>query len=191
MDDLSVVDAVAIPRHRMDVKLGDHSFTAEGREEKCDEQYLRFIEAAIALANATGKQGKSNDKSLKSAGTSVGDLDHDEDADGLERQWDRAFKRKDNRLSLITLPSTNNQRADAIILLLYGFQTLFNQDAVSCIDLMDAAKQSGLRIDRVDRNLPTSYKLFYNRGGTGKGMRYSLNNVGLRRAQEILEEMYE
>jgi hypothetical protein len=192
MDDLSVVDAVAT-KHRMDVKLADHSFTVEGSEEKCDAQYERFLATIITLANIAGQQVQSSPKRLASDGPTklTADPDHVDDGDVIERQWERAFKRKDSRLSLITLPSTSNQRADAIILLLYGFQTLFDQDAVSCIDLMDAAKQSGLRIDRVDRNLPTSYKQFYNRGGTGKGMRYSLNNVGLRRAQEILEQMYE
>lgn len=113
------------------------------------------------------------------------------DGNSIEHVWDRAYKRKDNRLSLITLPSTSTQKADAIILLMYGFQTLFSHEAVSCMDLMDAAKQSGLRIDRIDRNLPMAYRAYYNRGGSGKGTRYSLNNVGLRHAQTILEKMYE
>jgi hypothetical protein len=46
------------------------------------------------------------------------------------------------------------QKADALIQLMYGFQTLFSQDAFSCMDLMDAAKHSGLRIDRIDRDPP-------------------------------------
>jgi hypothetical protein len=189
MDDLSVVDSVHT-KHRMDVKLGEHSFTVEGSEEKCDEQFQRFLNA-VSLANAAGNQSKSIPKRIVDART--GDQDGDDGAseNDIERAWDRAYKRKDDRLSLITLPSTKAQKADALILIMYGFQTLYNQDAATATDIMDAAKQSGLRIDRIDRNLPVSYKAYYNRGGTGKGMRYSLNNVGLRYAQSILEEMYD
>jgi hypothetical protein len=191
MDDLSVVDAVAA-KHRMDVKLADNSFTVEGREEKCDEQFQRFIDAAVAIAQANASQPRPESKRLPSSTVTPASAGAEGDGGaGIEHTWDRAYKRKDNRLSLIALPSTTSQRADALILLMYGFQTLLDQDAVSCMDLMDAAKQSGLRIDRVDRNLPTAYGAYYLRGGSGKGTRYSLNNVGLRHAQDVLEKMYD
>jgi hypothetical protein len=56
---------------------------------------------------------------------------------------------------------------------------------------MESAKQSGLRIDRVNRNLPKAHQQFLITGGTGKGARYSLNNRGMAYAQELLEGMFE
>src|SRR4051794_19246992 len=122
MDDLSVVDAVPT-KHRMDVKLGDHSFTVEGSEEKCDEQFQRFLTAAVALANGNGRQSKVAAKGI-SQDSVRGQVNSDpESHDEIEHVWDRAYRRKDNRLSLITLPSTKLQKADSLILIMYGFQT--------------------------------------------------------------------
>ena len=102
-----------------------------------------------------------------------------------------AYLRKDNKLSLHVLPKTKNSVADSLVLLIYGFQKLLGLEAVSSIALMEAAKQSGLRIDRVDRNIPVEHGKLVIRGGQGKGTRYSVNNRGAAYAQELLEKLFE
>lgn len=115
----------------------------------------------------------------------------DEDGDPVEGNWDRVFKRTDDQLSLLLLPNGKFRNADSIVLLIYGYQKLYGQNGVPVTSLMEAAKQSGLRIDRVNRNLPKSHQQFLITGGTGKGARYSLNNRGMAYAQELLEGMFE
>lgn len=178
--------------HRMKVRFGDHAFMVSGREDVVKEQYDRFVEAAVAIAQASAGPAKSPAKSSKSAnGHDVESGVDSMDSALVDAKWDRVFKRKDDQVSLIVLPSTKTQVSDALILILYGFQTLLKAESVSCVDMMAAAKVSGVRIGRIDRALPAAYGCYYHKGGFAKGTRYTLNNQGLRYAQELLEEMFE
>jgi hypothetical protein len=100
----------------------------------------------------------------------------------------RAFRIEGEQVSLRVLPPTNGSRdADALVLLLYGYLRINNQQDVSADALMAAARQSGIQRDRIDRTVPSE---FVNRGGARKGVRYSLNNRGIIKAEELLESMF-
>jgi hypothetical protein len=94
-------------------------------------------------------------------------------------------------LSLLVMPQTQTVNADSIILLIYGYQKLLKRDAVNSTELMESAKWSGLRIDRIDRSLVNGHAAFIVKGGSRKGSRYSLNNRGMLYAQELLEKMFD
>jgi hypothetical protein len=171
----------AIP-YRLKVRLGPHEFEAEGPEASVKEQFATFV--TIANTTPVPKNGSSN---LQRGSNGSGDPEVEPGAGS----WDRAYKRKGDQISLHVLPETKTQNADAIILILYGHQMLLEQESVTSLVLMEAAKQSGLRIDRIDRNLPASHKQYVISGGTGKGTRYSLNNRGAAYAQEMLDKMFD
>jgi hypothetical protein len=170
--------------YRLKVRLGSHEFEAEGTEEVVKDQFALFLTAAQS-ATVNVPETPSAHSSKSEGASTLGE------ADDIERLWNRAFKRKEDQLSLHGLPETKSQNADSLVLLIYGYHELLKQDSVQSTTLMDAAKQSGLRIDRIDRNIPTAYNQYVIRGGNGKGSRYSLNNRGLAYAQSLLEDMYE
>lgn len=186
------MEAVKAGSYRLKVRLGSHEFEADGPEEVVREQFAIFLQAANSLG-AAAPSPRSNSQSESGQGNGEqGRAGESEEGNGdVESMWNRAYKRNGDRLSLHVLPQTKTQNADAILLLLYGYQTILKQESVKTTDAMDAAKQSGLRIDRIDRNLPASHNALVIRGGNGKGTRYSLNNRGLAYAQELLEQMFE
>jgi hypothetical protein len=177
------MSATAAP-HRIRVKYGEAEFDAEGAEDTVKSQYKEFMEF---LASAP-----------KLIATAARDQEEDDDeGDGAvvsKRQSDllkRAFRTEGNDVSLRVLPPGNgdgNRDADALVVLLYGFLRLNSQQEVSAMALMAAARQSGLQRERLDRVVPAD---FVNRGGHRKGVRYSLNNRGIARAEELLERMFD
>jgi hypothetical protein len=183
------MEAVVLSPYRLKVRLGSHEFESEGSEPTVKEQFQLFLNAvnlapAIHAPNGCANGSNAND----SDGNVVDDDSHDED---LESAWSRAYKRDGDQLSLHVLPQTKFANADALILLIYGYQTLLKQESVKSTEVMEAAKMSGLRVDRIERNLPNSHSVFVIKGGNGKGSRYTLNNRGLTYAQELLETMFE
>lgn len=83
------------------------------------------------------------------------------------------------------LPKGQQKLADGLLLLLYGFRKLKQQEMVLSLDLMKAARQSGIQLPRLDRTL-AKHKELVVEGGAGKGKRYGLNNLGITRAEEIM-----
>ncbi|HMO83654.1 MAG TPA: hypothetical protein PKC18_01905 [Lacipirellulaceae bacterium] len=162
--------------YRLKVRVGESEFEAEGPEETVKSQFEMFLTAVSA-----GKNGKS------SASPRTGEGSDDLMSDGT---WGRFYKLEGEfDVSLKVLPSTDNSNADALVLLLYGYLMLRKVDTVGSTDLLAMAKKSGLRIDRIDRNIPVAFGRYLNRGGTRKGCRYSLNNQGQMYAQNLLETL--
>jgi hypothetical protein len=180
------METTAVGSYRLKVRLGAHEFDAEGEKDSVNEQFALFLQAVNSVpaqseAKVNGKASrKDDDNEIRT-----------EDFAATEAILNRAFKAKDEQLSLNVLPQSKFVNADSIMLLLYGYQEILKKDSVQSTDLMDSAKQSGLRIDRLDRALPADYLQFVIKGGSGKGTRYSLNNRGLQYSQEQLERMFD
>jgi hypothetical protein len=166
--------------YRLKVRVGESEFDAEGPENTVKSQFELFLEALSANGNGKSKNGSApghSDSPPRIDGDPIG-----------EETWNRFYKEEgETDVSLKVLPSTDNQNADALILLLYGYLHRKDADTVGSTDLLAMAKKSGLRIDRIDRNIPAGHNRFIGRGGSRRGMRYSLNNQGQRYAQELLE----
>jgi hypothetical protein len=172
--------------YRLKSKIGVNEFDADGPEKVVKEQYQLFLQAIQTLPQVPQNNGSAGTNGYTAPNNTAPPTDED-----IEATWNRAYLRKDNKLSLHVLPKTKTAAADTLVLLMYGFQKLFGLEAVSSIALMEAAKQSGLRIDRVDRSLPTEHAKLVIRGGQGKGTRYSVNNRGAAYAQDLLEKLFE
>jgi hypothetical protein len=170
--------------YRLKVRVADSEFDAEGPEDTVKVQFDAFLAALSSLGKPSqnGKPSKngSRDGSTEALGT---------DADPVgEETWNRFYKLEgETDVSLKVLPATQNQNADALVLLLYGYLHLREVDTVNSADLLNMAKKSGLRIDRIDRNIPAEHNRYISKGGSRRGTRYGLNNQGQAYAQGLLE----
>jgi hypothetical protein len=87
-------------------------------------------------------------------------------------------------LSLRQPPGSKYPEADAVLLLLLGHKQLRNEEDVPVTVLTEALKQSGCHVKRLDRIL-TVYTKDHSvvRSGRGKGGKYRLTNLGLKKAE--------
>lgn len=76
-----------------------------------------------------------------------------------------------------------------MLIIMYGYRILGEQQDITAVTLAESMRQSGLQIDRLDR-IVMVYREFIRRGGAKRGTRYSLNNLGVTRAETILRDMY-
>jgi len=167
--------------HKVRIKLGDAEFEAEGTEESVKQQYADFLAALAARPSPTSQQQHAP-KPADGKPLPAGSLD--------AALMDRVFNLDGDLVSLQFLPKTETATADALMLLLYAYSTLKNQDMVLGTQLTRAARQSGLGIERVDRSFgkyETESLLL--KGGAKKGTKYGLNNQGKVKAQEILNKL--
>ena len=94
---------------------------------------------------------------------------------------------KKGTVSLKLFPRSEDKNPASLLLLLLGFRQLLQKDEVMVTELKAALKQSGCVIDRIDDIAGKSLSSgLINKGGRGKGGRYSLTNAGVRAAQELI-----
>lgn len=170
----------ATQNYRLKLKLGQAEFEAEGPVDQVKEHYQEFL----TLVSKVGSNLKLNESSSVPNGGS-------NESDPIETSWDRVYMRTEDKLSLNIIPDTKFSNGDSILLIIYGYQKLFEKDGVGSQAIMEAAKQSGLRIDRVARSLTSDQSKLVLMGGSGKGARYSLNNRGFQYVESLIEEMFD
>jgi hypothetical protein len=93
-------------------------------------------------------------------------------------------------VSLQVLPPDGpNKASDAALLVLYGNQKLLQMAQVPVTRLKRGLKQSGVQVDRMDR-IMAAHSHITQKGGSGVGGKYSLNNQGLIQAEGMLKKMF-
>lgn len=166
--------------HKLQVKIGDAEFSAEGAESTVKEQFTAFLEAVRGSPVADRKRAETpvppTLRELELGGDETLDDSRVFSVDG------------DNMVSLKVLPKTDTKEADALLVLLFGFRTKLNQTEVNAGRLTVAAKHSGFKVERVDRTMLV-HRSLVNAGGHRRGKRYGLNNQGMARAREIIQSM--
>jgi hypothetical protein len=186
------MEATTAAPYTLKITLAGDTFDGTGREEVVREDYERFLEAKKMMLSFQPLNGKAHiNGHIATNGHAQSNGTPDASPDPLEAVWDRVFMRKGNKISLHVLPSTKTASSDALLMLIYGYQKWLGQESVRSVDLMEAGQQSGLRIDRIDRYLTPEHRKLIIKGGMGKGSRYSLNNRGLKIAQEMLEKLFD
>lgn len=167
--------------YKVTIKIGDAEFSAEGDKATVDAQYKAFLGvlsagAAVSRAAAPAPPADTPDDA-KHASNPADDS-----------KLAKAFVEAKNSVSMNILPQTQSKAADTLLLLLYGYLTLKNQDMVLGSQLIEAARQSGVTLDRVDRTI-TKHQTLLRRSGQRKGAKYGLNNQGVIKAKEMLTAM--
>lgn len=182
------------PVQRLKIKIGDAEFDAEGPSALVTEQYAQFLLAiqAVAVARASATPHRETPTTVPAA-NSPASQDTVVTASATppsEEMLARVFRRDGDGLSLLALPTGPNGDAEGLIMLLYGYQRLCNQTAVTAVALSQAARQSGISLSRLDRTLGSQTE-FIMAAGAHRGRRYSLNNRGVRRAEELVRQLVE
>lgn len=178
---------------KLRVKVGISEFEAEGPAEMVKQQYDDFL-AAVAKVSAAISPAtplpSTPAQAVINAGTGTITGSATLNAVSADRdQFRRVFAENDAVISLRAFPNTETRDADAVLLLIYGYQELRQNDyPVTGVRLMQAAKQSGLQIKRIDRTIEAHDRLVL-KAGMKRGRKYSLNNQGVTRAQELISEM--
>jgi hypothetical protein len=164
-------------------------FEAEGSEETVRALFDTFLAAVRDSVTATPRQPE--EPSTPPASTAPPSPLTDEypgrvDASILNRLFVLA---KDGSVTLRALPNTDNREGDSLLALLYGYQALKDDHAITGTELKKAARQSGVQIDRVDRVMAPYEGTWVTTAGFKKGRKYGLNNQGVRRAGAILTQI--
>lgn len=169
--------------HKIQIKLGDSEFLAEGSEKAVQGQYELFLKALAALpASPPGKNKNVNGDGRPLMPESEID----------QAYLDRVFLRDEETggVSLRILPRTDKNNADALIVLLYGYRVLSERHDVTSGDLLGSARLSGLTFGRLDHTIKTHQSLI-TEGGLRRGKKYGLNNQGVNHAEKTIRGMFE
>lgn len=167
--------------HRLKIKIGQHEFEAEGPPEAVNAQFEAWKDLISALPS-TGQFDQSgggpaappNPESAKPPVELPGIFEHD---------------RKKNLISLRVHPRGDHRFADALLLIMYAYK-LLDQDEVMVGRLKEAMALTGLRLERVDRTMEPHLRAnLVLKGGTGKGGKYRLTNMGIQRAEVLVREL--
>jgi len=175
---------------RVKMKFGDAEFEADVPEDRVQPMYDRFIgtmqrRCRIHFGPIGGNIGTPANAAYPaiSADTVERLVAPPEfiDDGSLRRLFDL---HEDGLVILKVLPNGAGQRPESLLLILYGYRRLKNEDGVLATQLHRAAERSGVAIRWPAYEL-APYDRFVNRAGRRKGSTYSLNEQGLAIAQKI------
>jgi hypothetical protein len=169
---------------KIKIKLGSNEFEAEGPVDLVKAQLSEFLE--IIKSAGTAQLGASP------APIPPSPVGAEDGLKGPQAELvDRIFKQeRDGLVSLKVLPKGKDRDADTLLLLLYGYKRLKNQENILGTRLMKAATRSGLQIKRIDRTF-TPHESLIVKGGYRRGKTYTLNNQGVIKAEEMLPKVFE
>jgi hypothetical protein len=171
--------------NKFHVKLGPHEFNGEGSEEAVRERYESWLEVVKMMMASTPAPPKHDEH--KVAGNESGNGNGGQPLD--RATLDRIFLvDTDGQVSLRVLPTGDQRDAAGLILLLYGYRVLSNQNDVLSGRLLASAHTSGLDVGRIDKVLAPHMDLV-SKGGIRAGSRWALRNTGVNRAETIIREM--
>jgi hypothetical protein len=162
--------------YRLYVKSGDFEFEGEGAREHILQDLAMWREVAH----------KSNGSRIAQA-----ELDQAPAGETILSQpdVDRVFEidTKKKIVSLKLFPRSEDKNGASFLLVLYGYRRFFELGEVPVTLLKVSLKQSGCVVDRIDDVASKPLKAgLANKGGRGKGGRYSITNTGSRAAELLI-----
>lgn len=163
--------------YKLQIKIGESEFNAEGPEATVRDAYEKFISAVTGLMPVRERRAEPS---------RIHDGPNSETSPPPASLIQRVFQNDKEVVSLRLLPPDSTHRiADAVLLILYGFRVLQSLQDVPVTKLLAALRQSGISVDRLDRVIGAHSSLVI-KGGSQKGGRYALNNQGVARAESLL-----
>ena len=180
---------------RLKMKIGEAEFEADVPENKVQPMYAQFLfmlerrnQTAVRPMGTDAKPHHQQAEVIVRDGSSAESL--------LGETFDQSLLshifdlREDGIVTLKMLPDGADKNADAVLLLLYGYHRLKNEECVLATELFRAAEWSGISLRRPAKELVRNGR-FVIRGGQRKGSHYSLNGQGLAMATAIAAKMFE
>jgi uncharacterized protein YaaW (UPF0174 family) len=158
------------------LKHGDSELETEVPEDQVQAMYAQFLEKI----GSDTKQPAGVNPDHADGGTAID-----------ETQLGRIFEVKPS--GIVTLrrpPKGENQEADALLLIIYGFRKIKQQEEVLATNLLAAAEYLGLKSYRPAHALAGYLDQYVIRGGLKKGSWYGLTTQGVLKAEEVLSKMF-
>ena len=172
---------------KINMKLGEGvEFNAEGPEALVREALAAFLERA---SNHSPHSTPPGEAPVDQAQGSDQREDRQSAGKFSESIIDRVFRVDGEVVSLRAIPTTAKPNADALLLLIYGYSRIKNQHDVTATRLAQAARQTGIQTDRLDRTIAQNNGLVV-KAGVKKGVRYGLNNPGIKRCEELISTLF-
>ena len=182
---------------RLKIKIGDAEFEADVPESKVQPMYDRFLfmleRRRTSLLRLNGRDGKASKPSLATKEPeepyqdSSAEVRRETSALALTRVFDL---RQHGAVILKVVPNGPAEHAYALLLLLYGYYRVKNEECVLATELYRSAEQSGITLRRISNEYARN-RDYVVRGGQGKGSHYSLNSEGLAIARETIATILE
>jgi hypothetical protein len=169
--------------HRIKIKLGNAEFEAEGAEESVQSQYERFLQAVERTSPKQPAAQTPQNGTQEQVQPPTGLFD---DA-LLSRIFD---VRQDGVVALKVLPKGQDKEADSLLLILFGYWRLKNEERIGATQLIRAAQYSGIPVNSPAQALAIHDRYFI-RGGQRKGTTYCLNNQGITLAEGIASKIFD
>jgi hypothetical protein len=167
--------------HKLHLRFPDGSeFIGEGTEQSVKEAFALFLEARKTTAPKQ-EEPKPPDPAIPSP-NAAGKVALSTIAPEL---MNRVYLVQGDNVSLRVKPSG---AGDALLLLIYGFCVIKEQVGVTAARLAIGARQSGIKIERIDRVI-APHDQYVTKAGAKKGTTYGLNNPGIRYAEELLTKL--
>ncbi|MGB8985663.1 MAG: hypothetical protein WCC37_03430 [Candidatus Sulfotelmatobacter sp.] len=169
--------------YKLHIKIGQHEFQGEGPEETVKKSFedWKFLMSSLPAAEIS-KPAAAQSQVVNGSMTP-------RDGDLLAKMF--VLDEKRGLVTLRILPRGDDREADAALLVLFGFHEMKAQDEVLVTQLKPALKQSGCNINRVDAVVAKYQREgLINKGGSGKGGKYSLTNSGLEKAAAIARGLF-
>jgi hypothetical protein len=167
--------------YKLQLKIGPHEFYAEGPVElvKRDFELWKTMIREIPTTSLAGSDSEEQQVPLVSKSGALPAKEH------VGRVF--LFDEKKGMVTLRILPRSEDRNAEGLLLLVFGYRMLMNMDEVAVTLLRPSLRQSGCTIDRVDQIAAKFVRQgFLNKGGRGKGGKYSLTNSGLNKAGALV-----
>jgi hypothetical protein len=181
---------------RLKMKIGEAEFEADVPENEVQPMYHQFLsmlerrnQAAVPLSatGAKADQRPAIEATIRAGSSMQQALGETVDDTLLARIFDL---HENGAVTLKVLPPTGpDTDADAMLLLLYGYRRLKNEDYVLATQLFRAAAQSGITLRRSVNEYMRNSR-FVIRGGQRKGSHYTLSSHGLAMAKEITARIF-
>lgn len=183
--------------YRMRVRFGVAEFEAEGEESSVREDFRAFLERIGEAATSQAMQPSQPSAPVTSdiiappAAPEQAESGYlSEDADRVMSLYDHDSKRK---IVSLRFPAQGSDRLPkTLLLILYGFKRIREEDEVPVTSLTIALRQSGFNVGRLDRIAASIVRDgLVIKGGKAKGGKYRLTNLGHQKAETELRQLAE
>ncbi len=170
---------------RLQLKIGQHEFSAEGEREAVERQadeWRKMIASLPTLPSPPPAPPQSEGSSQ--AEPPMGVLPSEDFA-----EYDRVFRHDDKVVSLTVLPRGATREADAALLVMLGRKHYKGEDLVGGTRLLEGLEISGLQVLRADRVFGAYMGTHVTRIGKNRAVKYRLTNQGMAAAKGIARNL--
>ncbi|HRY29426.1 MAG TPA: hypothetical protein P5079_05235 [Elusimicrobiota bacterium] len=182
--------------HKIQIKLGQFEFSAEGDEATVKDQYARFMSfvdkttqgnPAALVEKATPVKNENGDKAEP--------IDNKASGNVSNVDYEKIFSKDPTGVSLKIHPDGKagddlSQARYSMLLILYGYKNVFGKEMVSAVGTSASMKKSGIGFRRLDVVADGLYSdNLINKTGQRRGVQYNITNKGSNEAEKIIREM--